>query len=195
MKYNKLYKKIERYVTGLFLKIQHPSLTFHNLQHTQKVVQHTKEISDHLNLSEKELFIIFATAWFHDCGYLLTKPSNHEMMSCESMKEFMKTHLVNQTVINKISKCIMATKAPRLPKNLLERIICDADTYHLGTKEFKTMNKRMWREEILTNDKADLINFNIGTIRMLNAHRFYTKYCKHLLEKGKFKNLNHCMLK
>ena len=40
----------------------------------------------------------------------------------------------------------MATKFPRDPKNLLEQIICDADTYHLGTEEFEEMNKRMLEE-------------------------------------------------
>ena len=49
-------------------------------------------------------------------------------------------------LIDAIASCIMATKLPRNPKNLLEEIICDADTYHLGTKDFKKTNKQAFEE-------------------------------------------------
>ncbi len=83
----------------------------------------------------------------------------------------------------------MATKFPRYPKNLLEEIICDADTYHLGTQQFKQMNKRMLEETTLKKGVLAVNNFNEQTIRIFSAHKFYTGYCKELLDKGKLKNL------
>ena len=186
---NKLFKKIEEYVTGLFEQMHAPALVFHNLQHTQGVVKRTQEIAGHYKVSENEMLILIAAAWFHDTGHLFTTPEKHEEMSCEIMRKFMKDHLEEEKTIQSIEACIMATKLPRNPKNLLEEIICDADTYHLGTKDFKETNKRAMEECRLRRGEIDLVKFNEATIRMLQTHRFYTSYSKELLEKRKQKNL------
>ena len=189
MDHNKLYKKIEEYVTGLFEQMHTPALVFHNLEHTQNVVKHTKEIAGHYKVTEGEMLILFAAAWFHDTGHLFTEPAKHEEMGCEIMKKFMKDYVDDETIIKQIEQCIMATKIPRNPKNLLEEIICDADTYHLGTKDFKENNKRAQEEIKLRKGELDPIKFNEETIRMLEGHKFYTDYCKNLLDKRKKKNL------
>ncbi len=193
MEHNKLYKQIEGYVLALFKWILHPTLIFHNLQHTQNVVKHSKEILGHYNLSDDEQLILFCAAWFHDSGHLFTNPENHEIMSCKIMKQFMKDCIKDQAIITKIEECIMATKFPRHPKNLLEEIICDADTYHLGTQQFKQMNKRMLEETTLKKGSLAFNTFNEQTIRILTTHKFYTAYCKELLDKGKLKNLKELM--
>ena len=189
MDHDELYKKIENYVTALFEWLLHPTLIFHNLQHTQIVVKRSKEISAQYNLSDDRKFILLSAAWFHDAGHLFTNPENHEMMSCKVMNQFMKEYVKEKSIVASINECIMATKFPRDPKNLLEKIICDADTYHLGTKEFEEMNKRMLEETKLKKGNSAVINFNEETIKILISHRFYTDYCKELLDAGKLKNL------
>ena len=128
---NKLYKKIEDYVTGLFEQMQLPTLVFHNLEHTETVVKRSQEIAGHYKVSENEMLILFASAWFHDTGHLFTEPGKHEAMSVEIMKKFMKEYVEDEKTLKAIEDCIMATKFPRNPKNLLEQIICDADTLSL----------------------------------------------------------------
>src|SRR6476619_6394579 len=142
MDYNKLYKRIEEYVTGLFEQMHDPAHVFHNLEHTQNVVKRTKEIAGHYKLTEDEMLILFSAAWFHDTGHLFTEPSKHEEMSIEIMKKFMAGKVNDENIISEIEACILSTKLPRHPKNLLQQIICDADTYHLGTKDFKNTNKK-----------------------------------------------------
>jgi predicted metal-dependent HD superfamily phosphohydrolase len=186
---NKLYKKIEDYITDLFIQNQTPALVFHNLEHTQNVVKRSQEIAGHYKVSENEMLILFAAAWFHDTGHLFTEPAKHEEKSVDIMKKFMKEHVEEEETIKKIEDCILATKAPRNPKNLLEEIICDADTYHLGTKDFKKNNSLVFEEFKLRLGEANLVQFNEGTIKMLEDHRFYTTYCKELLDKTKKKNL------
>ncbi len=192
---NKLYKKIEEYVTGLFEQMQTPELAFHNLEHTQNVVKHTQEIAGHYKVSENEMFILYSAAWFHDTGHLFTEPAKHEEMGSEIMKKFMREHLDDERTITAIEECIMATKFPRNPKNLLEQIICDADTYHFGTKDFKKTNKNAYEEYKLRSGGTDRIKFNESTIKMLEDHKFYTGYAKELLDKGKKKNLKKLTLK
>lgn len=189
MDYHKIDKRIEEYVSGLFDQMHSPTLVFHNLGHTENVVKRTKEIAGHYNVSEKEMLILFAAAWFHDTGYLFTEPDKHEEMSCEIMKKFMKDLVTDEQVITEIEACIMATKSPRKPQNLTQEIICDADIYHLGTKDFKETNKKVMQEAKLRNPNLKTSDFRIGTIKMMEGNNFYTNYCKDLLNEKKNKNL------
>ncbi|CAN5200684.1 hypothetical protein BH09BAC2_BH09BAC2_19590 [soil metagenome] len=189
MNYNNLYKKIEQYVTGLFHTMHNDTLVFHNLKHTQQVVERTKEIAGHYNVDEEGMLVLFAAAWFHDTGHLFTEPSKHEVMSAEVMKKYMVEQGATPEVISQIEKCIMATKAPRNPKQLFEEIICDADTYHLGTQDFKKTNKRALEEEQLRDGITNKTAFNESTLNMLERHTFYTGYCKELLNATKALNM------
>jgi hypothetical protein len=83
----------------------------------------------------------------------------------------------------------MATRAPRHPVNLIQEIICDADTYHFGTKEFKDTNKRMREEYSLREEAVDKEKWDEGTLEMLQNHQYYTDYCKDLLDDKKKDNI------
>ncbi len=184
-----IYKKIEQYVKGLFDDKADPALVFHNLKHTQIVVARAKEIAGHYRLSEKDMLIVFAAAWFHDTGYLFTVPAQHEDKSVQIMKDFMAVNSIDNELTAAIEQCILATKMPRNPTNLLQNIICDADTYHFGTKEFKVTNKLTKQELMLRNGGLDKADFNRKTSEMLEKHQYYTSYCKDLLSKTKQKNM------
>ena len=189
MDYHKIYKRIEDYVIGLFGQMHSPALIFHNLDHTESVVKRTKEIAGHYDISENDMLILFAASWFHDTGYLFTEPAKHEEMSCEIMKKFMADLIDDEQLIQAIEACIMATKSPRNPQTMLQQILCDADTYHLGTKEFKSMNKKAYKEAKERNPDIDKLQFRKGTLEMMKSHQFYTSYCKDELEKRKKKNI------
>jgi predicted metal-dependent HD superfamily phosphohydrolase len=189
MDYNKIEKRIEEYVTGLFEEKHIPALVFHNLDHTRTVVKRAKEIASHYDLSEKDNFILVTAAWFHDTGYLFAEPSRHENVSCDVVKNFMHEHVSDEATVAEIMACVMATKFPTSPKTLLQEIICDADTYQLGTKEFKQSNRKVWEELRMRNQEIDLQKFNEGTIKFLEKHQYYTSYCKELLNEGKRKNI------
>lgn len=189
MDYHTLEKHVEEYVTDLFEKMHSPTLAFHDIDHTKKVVKRSKEIGSHYNLTTKEMFVLVTAAWFHDTGYLFTEPKNHENVSCEVIKRFMKDHIHDEELIGEIEGCIMATKLPANPKNLMEQIICDADTYQLGTKEFKETNKQVMEELRLRNGEVDIERFRDNTIRFFKTHQYFTSYARELLDGRKAKNL------
>ena len=186
---NNLYKKTEQYVTDLFNENKNPNLVFHNLEHTQQVVERTKEIAGHYYLSEDDMLAVYIAAWFHDTGYLFTDPAHHEEKSVELMREFMKIHAPDEKLAAATEACIMATRPPRQHDSLLKEIICDADTYHLGTKAFKENDKKVLEECNLSGTIINEKEWIIKTTTLLKEHHFYTKYCKDLLDKGKRKNL------
>lgn len=186
---NNIYKRIEEHVKALFAEKHDSTLAFHDIKHTEMVVARAKEIAGHYNLSEREMLTIFAAAWFHDTGHLFSEPVGHEKKSAEIMRSFMKANMMDDELINNIDHCIMATKMPRNPANLLEQIICDADMYHFGTKEFKETNKSAMQEIKLRTGTLNRPDFDRKTIEMFKNHEFYTTYCKDLLTKKKQKNM------
>jgi hypothetical protein len=91
-------------------------------------------------------------------------------------------------LIQIVEGCIMATKRSTTPANLLQQILSDADTYHLGTKEFKRTNKQV-RKEILLDREMSKEEYDIKTLEFLENHKYYTSYCIELLNKGKEENI------
>lgn len=190
MDYNNITKKAENFVTDLFEKNKHDALLFHNSEHTKTVVARAKEIASQYELSEREQAILFIAAWFHDTGHLFVEPAMHEVKSIELMKGFFSRHVIEDAdLIAPIENCILATRIPRDPKTLPEQIICDADTYHLGTKDFKTTNKQLKKEYTLRKLISPKTNWNKKSLEFLESHQYYTPYCQGLLEEGKRKNI------
>ena len=191
MNYKEINKSVEDYVVGLFTSMHEDKLIFHNLEHTKTVVDRAKEISTYYKISERDSFIVNVSAWFHDTGHLFTDPKKHEAMSVEIMKRYMTAEIkLNDTeAIDEAEKCIMATKFPRNPTDLLSQIICDADTFHFGTKEFKKTNNHVYQELELREGPLDKDQYIKSTIDLLKDHQFYTSYCKELLTEQKEENM------
>ena len=189
MNFNVIYKNAEQYVTDLYAKAHDPNLVYHNLKHTQTVVNRTKEIAGHYNLIESDMVVLYVAAWFHDVGYLLEEPSRHEEKSVALMQEFMSSQYADEDLVNAIEDCIMATKPMHKPANLLEQIVRDADTYNLGTKEFSNTNKLVYDEYVLRGNTISKKEWLEKTIELLETHQFYTSYCKEMLTNRKKKNL------
>lgn len=189
MDYTLIYKRTEQHVTNLYYSTPDPKLVYHNLEHTQNVVNRTKEIAGHYNLVENDMVILIVAAWFHDTGYLYEEPKRHEEKSVKLMREFMRMEVDDEDLLNGIEGCIMATKPTSIPSNLLQQILCDADTYNLGTKEFNVTNKLVFEEFRLRGNTVSKMDWQIKTIQLLEGHQYYTTYCQELLTDKKKKNL------
>ncbi len=186
---NNLFKRAEQYVTRLYQEHNDPRLHYHNLQHTRYVVGKASQIAAHYQLSEKETLIIYLAAWFHDTGFLIGDPEGHEENSVELLRSFAKEYSLEEEVLTEAEGCIMATRSPREPKNLLQEIICDADTFNLGTKDFKESNNNVFREiQALGKEQVTREGFNLSTSKLLEEHTYFTSYCRDLLNLRKMKN-------
>jgi len=186
--YSELVEKTGIYVKRLFNQYRANDLKYHNLEHTKSVIKRTLEIAANYSFNETELFILSAAAWFHDTGHLVGGPELHEDRSVIIMQSFLKRNEVVKDVIDKIEGCICATKIPQQPKSLLEEIVCDADTYKLGTKDFLTTDKLLKKECELRGMPVD--NWDEKTFEFLQSHKYFTSYCQALLNKGREENID-----
>jgi predicted metal-dependent HD superfamily phosphohydrolase len=190
MNYKDLQLRTEEFVRSYFSTVTDERLTYHNVQHTERVVRGAMQIADHYQLNDRDYFIVTAAAWFHDIGYF-TNPANHEAEGAIKAADFLKQHEVDPEVIAAVEQCILATKMPQTPKNLLEQIVCDADLFHLGTEDFTATNKTMRKEvESIRGTKISKDQWRSNAIHLLETHQYHTDYARLLLNDKKEKNLD-----
>lgn len=183
-----LVKLVSEYVEKLFQQYFNPRLSYHNIEHTRNVVRRVDEICQYYRISDRDCQIVKIAAWFHDVGYLISGSYEHERKSVSAMKFFLLCSNIDETTINEIAGCIMSTRLPTNPENLLQMILCDADTYHLGTDEFWQSDLAIKKEfEIMTGSIID--GWDKKTLFFLESHQYFTDYCKNLLTQGKIKNI------
>ncbi|NVM63171.1 putative metal-dependent HD superfamily phosphohydrolase [Mucilaginibacter sp. SG538B] len=189
MKFQPLLEQVKQYVISYFDVHHDPDLIYHNLRHTKDVVAAATQIANHYQLSDEDFFVVISASWFHDTGYFTDK-KDHESKSVALATHFLKQHKVEQAFIDKVSGCILATKMPQSPADLLQQIICDADLFHLGTDDFRDKNKLLRKEmEAIKKHDIDKDEWRNYNIEFLQGHEYYTDYCRLLLNDQKHKNL------
>ena len=184
-----LVERVEDYVKR---KLNHlpKNMYFHNVKHTQMVVRASKEVCDKVKASEDIEEIVLIAAWFHDIGYL-SDYYNHEEESKIIALEFLIKENYNPRKINEVLNCINATRFGYEPQSLAEKIIRDADVYHLAsTKYFDWLAKlRCEWEHKLNTCLTDEQWYNKNLVFLKN-HSFCTAYGQRVLEKKKQLNIH-----
>jgi predicted metal-dependent HD superfamily phosphohydrolase len=188
MVFDELNKKVADHVSLLFTQHADERLLYHNLTHTLEVTQRVIEIAKYYTPVEEIMFILKTAAWFHDTGYLFVGGKDHEEEGVYRMKEFLTGLKVFPPVMDTISRCIMATKRSGEPVTQLERIVCDADTYHFGTLLFRETDLLV-KKELEAFTGTTFTHWTNDSIALLTNHRFYTYYCQQKLSAGKKENI------
>jgi HD superfamily phosphodiesterase len=104
MSYQDASRAVEDYITAIFQLHPNQKLVYHNHEHTRKVAQHANEIALFYKLNDEQLFIITASACFHDIGYLFTGPKEHEKEAVRIMNEFIPGIISTPTLKEKIGQ-------------------------------------------------------------------------------------------
>ena len=105
---------------------------YHNLDHTQDVVNAVGIIGQHTNLTADEMESAVIAAWLHDVGYE-NGSKNHEQASAQKAKELLESLGATQRKITDVTEAILATRMPQDPKTIVSQVLCDADLFHLST--------------------------------------------------------------
>jgi len=180
----------EKYVVNLLNNKLATNYVYHNLPHTQKVVERASELALHLNIDPILIENIQLAAWFHDTGFI-KGAENHEEESVRILTLFLIKKNVDAKRIEAISNLILATRIGHEPTNDLEKIITDADCAHLANKSFEdkaTLLRKEW--EVTENKKYSDTEWTAVNIDFLTeGHKYHTDYALKKWSKGKEKNL------
>lgn len=178
------------HVTEFYTHKVKPEFVFHSLDHTEDVAEACSRMADHYSLKEEDRFVLMIAAWFHDTGYSQGSAAGHEEESVKIAAEFLTQHHVDDDTIQRVSSCIRATKMPQSPVSPIEKILCDADLFHLATEDFKARNQLLRQEqETLLGHKISKKDWRKNNIQFLENHKYFTDYGQELLEPKKQENL------
>jgi len=184
-----LLRKSRNYVEAFLKENLSKGIYYHDLEHTQEVVKATREIGVASDLSEEELDTVLIAAWFHDTGYYKGM-EDHEKISKEVAEEFLRNEGVDERKIEDVSGCILATRIPQHPNNLMEEVLCDADLSHVSTKEFFKKSELLRKEfSLIFPDEIQLDEWFKNSIKFLKKHNFFTEYAQENLLPAKKENL------
>jgi len=185
-----LIQQSEEFVSKLLKDKLSNLYSYHNFNHTQSVVNATKELCDKEKVSTAERELLIVAAWFHDTGYIIGF-ENHENESVKIASEFLKDKNQSEKFIIGVSKLISATAKEYVPQNQLEKIIKDADYIHIISDEYVSTCELL-RLELKNTGIVSFSNLEWATENfdfLLNKHRFYTDYAQKKWQPLKEKNL------
>lgn len=189
MEYKTLITEAFDFIRNYIANHDISKLQFHNEIHIQEVSDAAQKIAEHYQLEEREFTIVLIAAYFHDTGYFDGGYPEHEIRGANLADSFLRGKESDEDFIKTVHNCILATRLPQNPKNLLEEIVCDADMFHFGIDSFKTRNKLMRKEAEAFGGKVNKNEWLKNTIKLLEKHQYHTDYCRNLLEQKKQQNI------
>ena len=184
----------QKYVVTLLNESLDTAYTYHNLTHTQRVVEDAQTLAELAHIEETEKHLLLVAAWFHDTGYT-QGVKNHEDDSVAIAKAFLKTQKYSETDIKLVCNLILATKLDATPNTLLEKIIRDADSSHVGSKNYLEISELLRKEWELkchrTFTEIEWLDENIAFLS--TKHKFHTTEAALNWDKRKSKNLSELL--
>ncbi|TWO34605.1 HD domain-containing protein [Seonamhaeicola sediminis] len=191
---NNIVVETEKFATKLLNEKLETSFLYHNLTHTQRVVEKASELAEHCELNDDDKEILFLSSWLHDTGYT-QGIENHEEKSVVIAKDFLKLKAYPAEKTNAVCQLIMATKMDYKPQNQLEKIIRDADCSHIGSKSYFEVSELLRKEwELLCNKtftESQWLDQNINFLS--KKHKFHTPQAASNWDKRKGKNLSELL--
>ena len=189
-----LIEEVEKFVVNQLIEKLDASFTYHNLTHTQRVVEDAKTLAELSKIDEAQKSLLLIAAWFHDTGYTKGE-KNHENESVAIAKAFLEAEKYSKTDIKVICDLILATKMDAVPNNQLEKIIRDADCSHIGSKNYLEISELLRKEWELKCDRTfteiEWLDENINFLS--KKHRFHTNEAALSWDKRKSKNLSELL--
>ncbi len=188
MQYDALYAYfIER------LKNELPDyLTYHDVDHTLSVIKYSEYFAKSEQISEDNLIILKTAALLHDSGFIVDPhPLGHEQRSCTIARKILPSYGYENWQIEEICNQILATKIPQEPNTILEKIICDADLYYLGTTNYPKLANTLKLELKHAGSLNSEESWHNLQINFLREHQFFTSKAKEELNAMKKVNLKN----
>ena len=167
----------ENHAKNLLTASLDPNFKYHNLTHTQRVVESVQKLVEFYSLSDLDAEALLLSAWLHDIGYI-RNPEKHEDASIEMARVFLEEHNYPEDQIKKVETLIAATKMGYEPMGLLEEIIRDADCSHFGQESYRETAESL-RQELA---KRGVVEYSLGEWSQRNIevlrdeHQYYTSY-------------------
>lgn len=156
-----------------------PSYTYHNFNHTVRVVQATEKLIEKEPVSQTEKTALLLAAWFHDTGYT-DGGEHHEQRSIGVLRDFAQNRSIDPETLSLASQLIAATEFSNEPKTKPEQIIRDADSAHFADPNYLALCELLREEwKLLGHKQYTDLEWALENRHILaQCHRYYSDYAK-----------------
>lgn len=170
-----LITQAENFVIHLLNENLESKFVYHNVAHTQRVVNKCIELAEKSKLTETEKQQLILAAWFHDTGFIKTI-KNHEAESAKIAEDFLTSHKADAKDIEVISKIIMVTEMNKKPSSEQDCIIKDADSSHMASKNYDRYAALLEKEwELTLGKKVSKQQWLEENIDFFTTHSYHTE--------------------
>ena len=185
---NNIVELTEAYVLKIFEHELPPNLHYHDLAHTMSVRETALTLSEHYNIGEEQMEIMELATLLHDTGYVEAY-TGHEAVSAKIAESFLKLHNYPEEKIATVKELIDATKLVYEPKNLMQRIIKDADLNNLGQgKYLRTIANLRHEMKVFLNQEYEDAAFMEMNLEFMDNHEYFTDKASELFNEKKASN-------
>ena len=157
--------------------------SYHNLDHTKRVISAAVDIGSNYDLSEKDWRCLLTACLLHDYGFIESHVE-HEKISAKLSSQILPKYDFSETDIQIINSLIIVTKLEKKPKKLIvvdykaqsSTYPVDSDLEYLGSEDFIKISPLLKKEWINCEVvKSDSEFYKIQYEFILN-HSFYTDF-------------------
>ncbi|MGB0422832.1 MAG: HD domain-containing protein, partial [Flavobacteriales bacterium] len=178
--FDEIYAESTLKVKAIFEGENAHHLTYHNWQHTLKVVQSVQEIAESIQeISETQKKCLVLAALFHDSGYPQGR-DGHEAKGVEIAGEFLTEKGLQSNELELIEKYILVTQMGVEPTDVCEMTMKDADLFHLGQENYVDGPYSNLFNEIKTYFTPELPENEWCTmcVEFMQKHKYFTPFAK-----------------
>ena len=180
-----LYAKVESYARDVLANQLPEDYTYHDLAHTEQVVDMVEKIGKSLELEYSEILLLKTAAWFHDLGYIKTY-IGHEDESMKLACEYLANNGAPLEVCDHVVALIEATKLDQEPRTTLEKVMKDADLSNLATQDALENSQKIRHEwKVFCNRDFSDTGWQEFNYNFFKNYEYYTAYGKDNFEPQK----------
>jgi len=161
------------------------TMCYHTIDHTLKMDETVKRYARLEALSQREILLLRTAALYHDVGFIV-EYENNEQFAVMLAKNNLPQYGYSSEDIEKVCELIWATARFETPKNLLEQLMCDADSDYLGRSDYHLIADKLRKElalYLLRMTDEQWLDYQIDYLEY--KHRYYSDLVKNIREKGK----------
>lgn len=166
-----------------------PSLTYHDLWHTQfDVLPAVARMGVINGLAHEDIRLMEVAAAFHDIGFVRVM-EGHEAVGVQIAGNILPDFGFVTQQIERVAGMILATRLPQSPQNLLEEIVVDADLDVLGRDDFFDRNELLRQEMARFGRVLSWRQWQEEQLRFLQQHTYFTPVARALRDEGKQRHI------
>ena len=163
-------------------------LYYHCIHHTLDVLKVINQYIKREKIDTEDARLLRIGALLHDIGYTVSI-HDHELRGMEIAEKLMSQFGFSNDHIEIVKGLILSTRVPQMPKNKLEKMICDADLDYLGRPDFYKIGDLLYKEMKAYSNIENKKNWNKVQIKFLEAHQYHTDFARKNRQPNKEKRI------